>query len=83
MLQEPTKVDERAASNADQARSHQTESGDRRPHLFPLAFGLLDSHFNDIDYLDTIGGDELRRLYRQRQAARHGADRNQRPSSAA
>lgn len=56
------------------AASVQTPRGTHhRPHLFALAFGLVDAHYNGVDYFDTVGGDELRRLYRQRQARRHGS----------
>jgi hypothetical protein len=37
----------------------------RRPHVFPLFFGLIDARVGGVEYLDTIGGDELRRLLRE------------------
>ena len=44
-----------------------------RPHLVALAWGVLDAHVNHLDYFDTSGGDEIRRLFRQRRVA--GRDR--------
>ena len=44
----------------------------RRPHLFPLVFGLIDARVGGVDYLDTVGGDELMRLLRGRGAVHHG-----------
>ena len=46
------------------AESPARRDGERRPHLFRLAAGVLDSRFNHVDFLDTVGGEELRRLYR-------------------
>jgi hypothetical protein len=51
-----------------------TEQRDGRPHLFALAFGALDAHVNKIDYFDTVGGEELIRLYRRRRALRQRSD---------
>lgn len=50
------------------------EPHEGRPHLFALAIGALDAHLNQIDYFDTVGGDELMRLYRRRRALRHRSD---------
>ncbi len=43
---------------------------ERRAHMFPLAFGLLDAHFSRVDFLDTEVGIELERLYRQHRPPR-------------
>lgn len=45
----------------------------RRPSLFALASGAIDAHINHVDYFDTAGGDELRRLFRQYRATRRAA----------
>ena len=42
-----------------------------RPHVFPLLFGLVDARLGGVDYLDTIGGDELMRLLRGWGAVHH------------
>lgn len=55
------------------------DRGDLRPHVFPLLVGVFDAHINHVDYFDTVGGEELRRLYRRRQARHHRAAA--RPSS--
>ena len=60
----------RAADNAGQPRPAEAASGDLHPHVFALAFGLLDAHVSGVDYFDTAGGEELMRLYHQRQAHR-------------
>lgn len=44
----------------------------RRPHVLPLVFGLIDARIGGVDYLDTIGWEELMRLLRGREAVRHG-----------
>ena len=44
----------------------------RRPHLLPLVFGLLDARVGGVDYLDTIGGEELMRLLRWQGAVHNG-----------
>ena len=44
----------------------------RRPHVFPLVFGLFDARVGGVDYLDSIGGEELMRLLRGRRAVHHG-----------
>jgi hypothetical protein len=49
------------------------DHGDR-PHVLAIVFGLLDAHVSHIDYFDTIGGDEVVRMYRRRHALRHGPD---------
>ena len=36
----------------------------RRPHVLPLVFGLIDARIGGVDYLDTIGWEELMRLLR-------------------
>lgn len=46
-----------------------------RPSLFALASGAIDAHINHLDYFDTVGGDELRRLFRQYRATRRDARR--------
>jgi hypothetical protein len=47
---------------------HETE---HRPHYFSLVFGLIDAHISGIDYFDTPGGQELRRLLRERRGLGH------------
>lgn len=44
-----------------------------RPHLFALVWGAVDARVNHLDYFDTSGGDEVRRLFQQRRVA--GRDR--------
>jgi len=53
-----------------------------RLSLFALASGAIDAHINHLDYFDTAGGDELRRLFRQYRATRraaHGPSASPRP----
>ena len=40
-----------------------------RPHLFALVWGAVDARINHLDYFDTSGGDEVRRLFRQRRVS--------------
>ena len=72
----------RATDKAEQPRPTEVGSGDLRPHVFALAFGLLDAHVSGVDYLDTAGGEELMRLYHQRQAHRQVQRQVQRPRAA-
>lgn len=56
-------------------RSHKDARADRpdlRPRLMALLVGALDAHHNHLDYFDTVGGDELRRLLRERRRAAGG-----------
>lgn len=49
----------------------QTRSGDGdHPHIGTLVLGLLESRASHVDYLDTVGGEELSRIYRLRKAHR-------------
>lgn len=43
-----------------------------RPHVFRLVVGLIDARVGGVDYLDTVGGEELMRLLRGRRAVHHG-----------
>lgn len=57
------------------SRSHEDPRSTRpdlRPRLMALLVGVLDARHNHLDYFDTIGGDELRRLYRERRRAAGG-----------
>jgi hypothetical protein len=63
----------RAADNAELPGPADAASGDQRPHVLAIAFGLLDAHVSGVDYFDTAGGKELLRLYRRRQLERHRA----------
>jgi len=40
-----------------------------RPHLFALVWGAVDARVNHLDFFDTSGGAEVRRLFRQRRVA--------------
>ena len=62
-----------ATEKVERARPTEAGNADKRPHVFALAFGLLDAHVSGVDYLDTAGGDELKRLYHERQVERHRA----------
>lgn len=45
----------------------------RRADLFALLGGAIDARINHLDYFDTVGGDELVRLFRQHRATRRDA----------
>lgn len=42
-------------------------------HVGAIVLGLLESRASHVDFLDTVGGEELSRLYRLRKARRRDA----------
>ena len=66
------------ARSSDESLTHSgpipsTEPG-RRPRYFVLAWGLLEARVEHVDFFDTMGGEEIIRLY-ERSRARHRAAR--------
>ena len=54
-----------------------TDQHEERPHVSDIVLGLIEARVSGVDFLDTVGGAELERMYRRRQAHRraHRVDR--------
>jgi hypothetical protein len=57
------------SASAPKARSERVDHA----HLGNLVLGLLESRASHVDYLDTVGGEELSRLFRLRKTHRRDA----------
>lgn len=56
-----------------QKASAEPASKDRRPRLFALTYGLIDAHVDQVDFFDTVGGQEVIRLVQRRHHPRRDA----------
>ena len=63
-----------AAPDQDEAR---VRGDNRRLDLFSLLSGLVDARASGVDFLDTVAGEELARLFRGRHSA-HGHPKHRR-----
>jgi hypothetical protein len=60
-----------------------TDKHEERPHVSDIVLGLIEARVSGVDFFDTVGGAELERMYRHRQAHRRAAHRgDQVPSTA-
>lgn len=46
------------------------EQHDERAHVSDLVLGLIEARVSGVDFMDTVGGAELERMYRRHQAHR-------------
>lgn len=63
----------RVVTQGDGTSADEGTSQKRRPDLLALIEGAIDARLNHLDYFDTVGGDELRRMFRHYRATRRGA----------
>jgi hypothetical protein len=63
-------------------KSVTAEQHEERPHVSDIVLGLIDARVTGVDFFDTVGGAEVKRMYRRHQAHRT-AHRNEHGSSPA